>query len=134
VGPPEVGDVVVVLPGGSDVEVPDRVAGRVVEPPAAAPGPPAGVDPVEVPELPGRAGVVPAGRGVGFGDGGLLDEDDGLGVGVGAGADPPGGGLLGAPPEPKEKPITVPGAGSYSDTPALLYVHEPPRDAWKKAQ
>jgi hypothetical protein len=63
-------------------------------------------------ELPGRAGVVLAG--LGLGAGGLLEElDDGVGLGDGLGVLElaAGGGLLGAPPDPKAKPITVPGAG-----------------------
>jgi hypothetical protein len=40
-------------------------------------------------------------------------EEEGLGFGVGLGAAAAaGGGVLGAAPEPKAKPMTVPGAGS----------------------
>lgn len=106
------GDVVeVVVPGA--VVVVDGLApgvtllgdpGRVL-----APGPAAGVDP-DVLELLGPAGVVPAGLGAG----GLLEElDDGLGFGDGLGVLElaAGGALLGAPPEPNAKPMTVPEGG-----------------------
>lgn len=81
------------------------------EEPGDAPVPAAGLD-AGVRELPDVDGVVPAG--FGFTAGGLLDElDDGLGLGDGLGAVAvaAGGALLGAPPEPKAKPMTVPGAG-----------------------
>jgi hypothetical protein len=60
----------------------------------------------------GLAGVVPAG--LGLAAGGLLEELDGLGRGVGFGWGldaAAGGALLGAPPDPKANPITLPGAG-----------------------
>jgi hypothetical protein len=60
----------------------------------------------------GEEGEVPVLRG-------LLDVGEGLGVGDGFGA-AAGGGLLGAPPEPKAKPMTLPDGGSYSATPLLL--------------
>ena len=113
---PEVvpGDVVeVVVPGAVVVDgLAPGVAlpgepGRVL-----APEPGAGVDP-EVPELLGRAGVVPTGLGVGAG--GLLDElDDGLGFGDGFGVLElgAGGGLLGAPPDPNANPMTLPEGGA----------------------
>ena len=72
-----------------------------------------------MPELLGRAGVVPAGFGVGLGAGGLLEEDDGLGLGDGLGA-AAGGALLGAPPEPNANPITLPAPGCTRATPELL--------------
>ena len=105
---PSVGDGAVVLPSAV---VDGAAPGLVTDEPAAELVPATDVDPAEVLELGGRAGVVPTGLGVGLGAGGRLDEDDGLGVGVGAGAEAPGGGLLGAPPEPKANPMTLPGAG-----------------------
>jgi hypothetical protein len=93
-----------VVPGVAVVGEPDAV-----EPPAA-------VEPDAVLELPGL-GVLAAGFGVGTG--GLLDElDDGLGLGDGFGDGfgvldvAAGGALLGAPPDPNAKPMTLPGAGS----------------------
>jgi hypothetical protein len=97
--------VVVVLRGGEGF-----VPGVVAEP-VPTPVPAVGVDPVDEPGLPGRAGVVAAGLGFGVGVGGRLDEEDGLGFGDGLGATAAGGGLLGAPPEPNANPMTVAGAG-----------------------
>jgi len=112
------GVVVAVLPGAVVVGV---APGLLTEPDVEL-LPAADVGPGEALVLLGRAGPVPTGvgLGLGFGAGGRLDEDDGLGFGDGLGAAAPGGGLLGAPPEPKAKPMTLPGAGSYSATPALL--------------
>jgi hypothetical protein len=71
--------------------------------------PAAGVDPDEL-EPPGWAGVVPAGLGVVAG--GFVDEL-GLGAGFGCGwAVAAGGALLGAPPDPKANPMTLPLGGS----------------------
>jgi hypothetical protein len=70
-----------------------------------------GVEPTELLELLGllgRAGVVLGGFGLGLD--GLLDEEDGLGLGAGLGA-AAGGALLGAPPEPKANPMTLPAGG-----------------------
>lgn len=50
---------------------------------------------------------------------GVLDVEEGLGLGDGFGA-AAGGGELGAPPDPKAKPMTLPAGGSYSATPLLL--------------
>ncbi|GAB3448012.1 hypothetical protein GCM10027517_32540 [Phycicoccus ginsengisoli] len=50
---------------------------------------------------------------------GVLDVEEGVGFGAGLGA-AAGGAELGAPPAPKAKPITVPGAGVYAATPAVL--------------
>jgi hypothetical protein len=97
--------VVVVLP----VVVPGFGLAFVTdEPDLLVPG--ARVDPADVRELLGVAGVVLAGFGVGAG--GLLDEDDALGLGEGLGATAAGGALVGAPPDPNAKPMTLPGAGS----------------------
>ena len=60
----------------------------------------------------GVAGVVPAGLGF---VAGLLDELEGLGFGDGLGAGAgaaAGGALLGAPPDPKANPMTLPLGGS----------------------
>lgn len=101
-----------------DVESFGRVVVDVVpevaldDDPGAEPVRAAGVDP-DVRELPDVDGVVPAG--LGFAAGGLLDElDDGLGLGDGLGAVAvaAGGALLGAPPEPKANPMTLPLGGS----------------------
>ena len=126
------------LPLGDTVAEPVGVVdveslGRMVVADGLAPGvaladepetaPPAlGVGPDWLEPL-GLAGVVPAG--LGLVAGGLLDELDGLGLGVGFGAGfgavvAPGGGLLGAPPEPNANPMTLPAAGSYPPAPELL--------------
>jgi hypothetical protein len=61
----------------------------------------------------GWVGEVADGLGFGLGAGGLLDElDDGLGFVDCFGTVAAGGAVLGAPPEPNAKPMTVPGAGS----------------------
>lgn len=97
--------VVVVLP----VVVPGFGLAFVTdEPDLLVPG--ARVGPADVRELLGVAGVVLAGFGVGAG--GLLDEDDALGLVEGLGATAAGGALVGAPPDPNAKPMTLPGAGS----------------------
>lgn len=90
----------VVFPGFAPAFVTD-------EPDVLVPVP--GVDPADVRELLGLAGVVLAGFGLGAG--GLLDEDDGLGFGEGWGATAAGGALLGAPPDPNANPMTLPAAG-----------------------
>ena len=106
-------DVVEGVPFGATA-VDDGLAPRVAlaDEPGVVLVPDADVDP-DVPELPGLAGVVPAG--FGLATGGLLDElDDGLGLGDGFGvlAVAAGGALLGAAPAPNANPTTVPGAGS----------------------
>ena len=113
------GDTVTDPVGAVDVEsfgrtvVADGLApgvGPADEPEALLPA--CGVEP-DVLEPLGVAGVVPAG--LGLAAGGLLDELDGLGRGVGFGAGlgaAAGGALLGAPPDPKANPITLPVGGS----------------------
>jgi hypothetical protein len=103
------GVVEVVLPGA----VVEGFAPSVALP--ADPGvvlpPAAGVDPEVALETLGLAGVVPAG--LGFVAGGVLDELDGLGLGAGFGVVvTAGGALLGAPPDPKANPMTLPEGGS----------------------
>ena len=100
------GDVLVLPPAVVDGFAPDVVTDEL----AAEPG----AEPAEVLELLGRAGVVLAGFGFGWGLDGLLDEDDGLGLGTGLGAGlgaAAGGAMLGAPPEPKANPMTLPAGG-----------------------
>ena len=120
--PAAVGAALALVASAAGVVVPDVVV--VVVLPVVVPGfglafvtdepdllvPGARVDTADVRELLGVAGVVLAGFGVGAG--GLLDEDDALGLGEGLGATAAGGALVGAPPDPNAKPMTLPGAGS----------------------
>jgi hypothetical protein len=99
---------VVVLPPGAVVD--GFAPGLVTDEPAAELA--LGIEPADVLDLLERTGVVLAGWGFGLGAGGRLDEDDGLGFGDGVDVAAPGGGLLGAPPEPNANPMTLPGAGS----------------------
>ena len=98
------GDVLVLPPAVVDGFAPDVVVDELAGEP--------GVEPAEALELLGRAGVVIAGFGFGVVLDGLLDEDDGLGFGRGDGwGAAAGGALLGAPPEPKANPMTLPAGG-----------------------
>lgn len=113
------------VPGAVDLTEPGVArADPAVLPPdeEPAPDPTDGPDPPELGELPGRTGLVLDGLLDGLGVEGLLDDEVGLGLGFGDGfgATAAGGALLGAPPDPKANPMTLPGAGSYSATPELL--------------
>ena len=115
-------EVVLLLEGSSDsresseparVEDPDArvevlVAPEPVDPePVAAPSEPDPPEPVEPPADPPAALLVRVAVGED-----VVVELVGRGVLVGDGAAPPGGGVLGAAPEPRLAPTTVPGAGS----------------------
>jgi hypothetical protein len=118
----DLGATVVVLPFGSTV----TLGAAPLDDPDPAPRGAPGVAAVELGLGLGEA-AVPLGAG---GAGGLGRFEEVLGFGDGFGAVAGGGAMSGRAPAPNAKPMAVPGAGLYWETPTELYCQDPPRFAW----